>query len=155
MIIYSDSIWSQNEPLIAHEPHSLVPNLSPPSSHTATHEGRWTADWTLNNSRSSETPAHNLSATDEPIVTRPPIISIPVTTQCSDDQVYNCEHTSCVGKTFGRRYELERHYNSIHAVDPTVFWCTVVGCKRSAAECGRPFRRKDKRNDHMRKIHGL
>ena len=69
--------------------------------------------------------------------------------------LFMCERPNCRGKSFGRQYELKRHHNGAHADRPTVLWCNLVGCERSEAEGSRPFPRKDKRNDHVRKVHGM
>ncbi|CAO2653195.1 Nn.00g026060.m01.CDS01 [Neocucurbitaria sp. VM-36] len=72
-----------------------------------------------------------------------------------DAFVFKCSIPECADKTFRRWYELKRHYNGAHTAEGEgeAFWCEVVGCVRSALACGRPFPRKDKLHDHMRKIH--
>lgn len=72
-----------------------------------------------------------------------------------DESDIRCPFERCNGRTFGRLYDYERHFNGAHAENPTVYWCDVVGCGRSRAEGGRPFHRKDKRNDHTRKVHRI
>ncbi|KAL1645258.1 hypothetical protein SLS58_003965 [Diplodia intermedia] len=50
--------------------------------------------------------------------------------------------------------DLFRHQNACHLGSAT-FWCSSTGCNRSRSHPrGRPFPRKDKRNDHERKVHG-
>ncbi|KAL1630727.1 hypothetical protein SLS54_000598 [Diplodia seriata] len=44
-------------------------------------------------------------------------------------------------------WDLERHQNNVHT-QTKFFWCRYDGCGR-----GRPFPRKDKRNEHERKVH--
>ncbi|KAF2621648.1 hypothetical protein BU25DRAFT_415842 [Macroventuria anomochaeta] len=84
-----------------------------------------------------------------------PIVQPSITYLASGDREIRCPFLECSGQKFGRLYDYERHYNGAHAVSPTVFWCDVVGCGRSEAEGDRFFPRKDKRNDHMRKMHGM
>lgn len=68
--------------------------------------------------------------------------------------VFKCSMPECDGTTFKRWFELKRHYNGAHAEEGEVHWCGVVGCQRNEAD-GRPFPRKDKLKDHLRKVHGL
>lgn len=82
-----------------------------------------------------------------------PIVSLPEANIQSVGLEIRCPFPRCNGKTFGRLYDYDRHHNGTHAEKPTVFWCDVVGCNRSEAEGGRPFPRKDKRNDHVRSVH--
>jgi len=65
--------------------------------------------------------------------------------------MFVCSEPQCYGRTFGRRQELVRHYNGAHAPPDAgnMFWCAVPGCDRGV----RPFPRKDKLNDHVRKVH--
>ena len=65
--------------------------------------------------------------------------------------MFVCSEPQCCGRTFGRRQELVRHYNGAHAPPDAgnMFWCEVPGCERGI----RPFPRKDKLNDHVRKVH--
>lgn len=65
--------------------------------------------------------------------------------------MFVCSEPQCHGRTFGRRQELVRHYNGAHAPPDAgnMFWCAVPGCDRGV----RPFPRKDKLNDHVRKVH--
>jgi hypothetical protein len=68
---------------------------------------------------------------------------------------YQCCHRSCSHTSFRRIYDVGRHHNSKHkhATAGPHFWCTVDGCDRSAVMGGRSFPRKDKLNDHVRKMH--
>ncbi|KAF1843039.1 uncharacterized protein K460DRAFT_258993, partial [Cucurbitaria berberidis CBS 394.84] len=61
---------------------------------------------------------------------------------------FECNQRQCSSKTFGRPAELRRHYATIHAVQKPEFWCHIVSCERS-----KPFSRKDKLTDHVRKAH--
>lgn len=91
-------------------------------------------------------PAYAMGSTTVPV-------SVPNVS--AGDTEIQCAFPECRGRTFGRKYDYDRHYNGTHASRPTVWWCTVVGCDRSAAERGKPFPRKDKRNDHLRKVHSI
>jgi hypothetical protein len=95
--------------------------------------------------------------TPEPVVmrnitSRPTIASITSTDQ-ADVYVFECSATNC-HKTFGRWYDFKRHYDGAHSSEGPEHWCTVGGCDRSKAVGGRPFPRKDKLNDHVKKMHG-
>ena len=48
---------------------------------------------------------------------------------------------------------MTRHRNTIHVPDP--YWCMVPGCHRSENYSGdkNPFSRKDKRDEHARRVH--
>jgi hypothetical protein len=65
----------------------------------------------------------------------------------------SCSWPECT-KTFTRQPDLDRHRDTIH-LKTKQFWCTTPGCKRSESYAGlkRPFLRKDKRDDHVRKAH--
>ncbi|KAF9629816.1 hypothetical protein BFW01_g11019 [Lasiodiplodia theobromae] len=60
---------------------------------------------------------------------------------------YFCLYAGCRNPSFKRLGDLERHQNNVH-VQTKFFWCRYDGCGR-----GRPFPRKDKRNEHERKVH--
>ena len=64
-----------------------------------------------------------------------------------------CSWPKCT-KTFTRQPDLDRHRDTIH-LKTKQFWCTAPGCNRSESYAGvkRPFPRKDKLNDHVRKVH--
>ncbi|OMP86853.1 hypothetical protein BK809_0000528 [Diplodia seriata] len=65
---------------------------------------------------------------------------------------YHCLFQPCT-KSFTREADLFRHQNTCH-LGSTTFWCSSTGCNRSRSHpSGRPFPRKDKRNDHERKVH--
>ena len=68
----------------------------------------------------------------------------------SDDR-YSCHSNICAGLTFSRIADLKRHHNTVHSTSPTRFWCAWKGCSRS--DGGKPFPRKDKRDEHVRKKH--
>jgi hypothetical protein len=59
----------------------------------------------------------------------------------------HCHHENC-NKTFGRIHELHRHNRSVHEKRST-FHCRHAACERAH----RGFPRKDKRDDHERKMH--
>ncbi|KAF2096266.1 hypothetical protein NA57DRAFT_59323 [Rhizodiscina lignyota] len=72
-----------------------------------------------------------------------------------------CTWSRDCNKTFTRRSDLHRHCNALHR-RLEEYWCPVKGCERSQYYCGdgsliglqsRPFPRKDKRDDHVRKAH--
>ncbi|KKY22832.1 putative c2h2 finger domain-containing protein [Diplodia seriata] len=60
---------------------------------------------------------------------------------------YFCRHAGCRNPSFKRLGDIERHQNNVHT-QTKFFWCRYDGCDR-----GRPFPRKDKRNEHERKVH--
>src|SRR2546430_9600895 len=68
---------------------------------------------------------------------------------------YACNKPECFSITFARISELKRHIKTKHMKTEN-FWCSHVGCNRSRtsrAEAGKPFPRKDKRNEHERLVH--
>jgi hypothetical protein len=67
---------------------------------------------------------------------------------------FKCCDLKCNHKTFRRMYDLARHYDGTHATAGPEFWCVADGCERSAFVGDRPFPRKDKLKDHVRKVHG-
>ncbi|KAJ4361911.1 hypothetical protein N0V83_010852 [Neocucurbitaria cava] len=93
--------------------------------------------------------ASPLSLNDQPNI----MVGSMYSTASLDAFVFKCSIPECMEKTFGRWYDLRRHFNGAHTVEGEVYWCEVVGCARSALGGGRPFPRKDKMNDHVRKIH--
>ncbi|KAH7413587.1 hypothetical protein DE146DRAFT_638100 [Phaeosphaeria sp. MPI-PUGE-AT-0046c] len=66
---------------------------------------------------------------------------------------FKCNMVQCGTKSYKRLGELRRHYNTRHAAQKPEFWCKELHCDRSAAEGGRPFHRKYRLQDHMRKLH--
>jgi len=70
-----------------------------------------------------------------------------------EKQVPRISCTTC-GATFSPTYDLKRHLNAIHH-RAKQFWCRTETCKRSKTHPGinKPFWRKDKRNEHERKVH--
>ncbi|KAK7708838.1 hypothetical protein SLS57_008899 [Botryosphaeria dothidea] len=62
---------------------------------------------------------------------------------------YFCLHAGCRNPSFKRLGDLERHQNNVHTQTKS-FWCRSDDCDR-----GRPFPRKDKRNEHERRVHGI
>ncbi|OAL52888.1 hypothetical protein IQ07DRAFT_584890 [Pyrenochaeta sp. DS3sAY3a] len=71
-----------------------------------------------------------------------------------DSVFFKCSHSSCKDTTFGRLYEVRRHYWSVHKTREEDFWCSAPGCKRSEAMGGKAFPRKDKLAEHVQKMHG-
>lgn len=70
-----------------------------------------------------------------------------------------CSEAGCA-KVFKRRSDLRRHINTIHSNERSErFFCRVADCMRSNTPAsggpGRGFPRKDKRNDHERRVHHL
>jgi len=65
--------------------------------------------------------------------------------------VFRCSMPSCIDETFNRWQDFTRHYNGAHVAEDAGdrFWCQVPDCERAV----RPFPRKDKLNDHVRKMH--
>jgi len=66
-----------------------------------------------------------------------------------DKNAVICTYNACRAQ-FSRRSDLNRHYKAIHLRAKT-FLCSFIGCARSTIG----FSRKDKRDDHKRKIHGI
>jgi hypothetical protein len=62
---------------------------------------------------------------------------------------YFCSFPGC-SKSFGRISDNRRHVQTVHC-QTNVYCCPVQDCCRS----NRPFSRKDKRNEHVRKVHKL
>jgi hypothetical protein len=60
-----------------------------------------------------------------------------------------CTYNAC-GAQFSRRSDLNRHHKAIHLRAKT-FLCSFTNCARATIG----FSRKDKRDDHERKIHGI
>ncbi|GME24404.1 hypothetical protein GTA08_BOTSDO04678 [Neofusicoccum parvum] len=70
------------------------------------------------------------------------------------DGKYHCLMQPCPRPTFSRLADLQRHQNACH-LGTAAFWCASTGCDRSQTHpYGRAFPRKDKRNDHEKKVHG-
>jgi len=61
-----------------------------------------------------------------------------------------CTYNDC-GARFTRRSDLRRHHNNIH-LGARPFFCGFNGCERTANGIG--FSRKDKRDNHEKKVHG-
>jgi hypothetical protein len=82
---------------------------------------------------------------DEIASTSPPDLCYRTETK----KIYVCTYKKC-NKRFNRIHELHRHHRGTHEkILP--FPCRTDGCARAK----RGFPRKDKRNDHERKMHGL
>ena len=67
---------------------------------------------------------------------------------------FKCSMIKCATRSFKRPAELKRHYNTTQAARKPEYWCGELLCDRSAGLGGRPFHRKYRLHDHMRKIHG-
>lgn len=67
---------------------------------------------------------------------------------------FRCSAPGCNSGTFSRWHELKRHFNGSHTAQGVgdEFWCEVLWCERSRGG-GYPFPRKDKLEDHVRKVH--
>jgi hypothetical protein len=65
------------------------------------------------------------------------------------DGRYLCNVPGCP-LTFTRKADRDRHVQSWHYC-ATLYFCPVPGCKKSL---GKPYSRKDKLQEHMRKKHG-
>jgi hypothetical protein len=62
-------------------------------------------------------------------------------------RVYICTHGDC-NKKYSRMPDLRRHYRGSH-LDDRRFKCRALGCERAT----RGFPRRDKRDDHEKKMH--
>lgn len=71
----------------------------------------------------------------------------------SDQMLFKCRVPGCEGRSARRWAEFDRHYKGAHAAKATKYWCTQTGCNRSEAKGNRPFPRRDKKEDHVRKMH--
>jgi uncharacterized Zn-finger protein len=68
----------------------------------------------------------------------------------SKDREHRCD---VCGRAFLYPKDLERHKRTQHPSEDTpAFFCPVQGCSRAAGQ--KPFYRKDKLQEHARKIHG-
>jgi hypothetical protein len=63
-------------------------------------------------------------------------------------RAFDCAYPYC-GRRFARKQDLFRHERSVHHKDDT-FACQIIQCPRFV----RGFPRKDKRDEHERKVHG-
>jgi hypothetical protein len=66
---------------------------------------------------------------------------------------FKCTEPECGAKSFNRRAELKRHYDTTHAAQKPEFWCDVQSCDRNPVSGGKPFHRKYRLQNHMRKMH--
>jgi uncharacterized C2H2 Zn-finger protein len=57
-----------------------------------------------------------------------------------------CDHT------FEYEKDRRRHLNSVHKLDTVEYLCTIESCERASK--GKGFSRKDKFDEHVRKMHG-
>ncbi|KAH7048413.1 hypothetical protein B0J12DRAFT_114264 [Macrophomina phaseolina] len=67
------------------------------------------------------------------------------------DDRYCCLIRPC-SQTFDRVADLFRHQEAYHH-RRRAYWCSHYECERAAG--GRAFPRKDKRNEHGRRVHGI
>ncbi|KAL1632006.1 hypothetical protein SLS56_004051 [Neofusicoccum ribis] len=86
---------------------------------------------------------------EEPLQSLPLGNRTPIKSWEMRDSRYFCLHQGCHSPLFKRLGDLERHQNNVHT-QTKFFWCRSDECDR-----GKPFPRKDKRNEHERKIHGV
>lgn len=125
-------------------PSVLVPSRSVPTSLSVSEVHLQNAEASTNSSMSAALPSsdnvHRMVATVH--------VSGP-----SDEMLLKCHFPGCEEQSFGRWAEFTRHYNGAHAVKLTKYWCPQAGCTRSEAGGNRPFPRKDKRDEHVRKMH--
>jgi hypothetical protein len=74
-------------------------------------------------------------------------------TEGSHELWHKCCSLECGHKKYGRWSDFKRHHDGAHATNKPKHWCQVEGCKRSEADNGRPFRRKDKLKEHVQTVH--
>jgi hypothetical protein len=68
---------------------------------------------------------------------------------------YQCHVRGCSGMIFNRLADLKRHHSNRHARNRLEFWCPVQGCQRSKGGDGIAFPRKDKRDEHVHRVHDV
>ena len=107
---------------------------------------------TRNSADSEKPPAPTIgvAASIEPkaIINCPTIADIPPGRQTA--KILKCGIAGCTStKLFDRKWELERHVKSHEG---RKFPCLVAECSRRVDKA---FARADKRNEHMRKVHGV
>ncbi|KAF2477716.1 uncharacterized protein BDR25DRAFT_206593, partial [Lindgomyces ingoldianus] len=75
-----------------------------------------------------------------------------------EDGTIQCAKGECRGLSFGRTADFRRHHNQQHARNRAEYWCTFDDCSRSYVPGGGKTRsfgtRKDKRDEHLRNVHG-
>jgi hypothetical protein len=91
----------------------------------------------------SDTTQQSGPSMNQPAQTRLGVVS----SQENSGFKYECDQDGC-STTFNRQYDLKRHYNGAHAINPTLYWCEVSGCSHNKG-----FPRRDKLNDHISKMH--
>jgi hypothetical protein len=75
----------------------------------------------------------------------------------SNPKKFACNDPSCSSKSFGRIADLRRHYNAQHVTgsEKKEYFCHVHDCARNGRGRKKSFgARKDKRDEHMRNVHG-
>lgn len=63
-----------------------------------------------------------------------------------------CTTSPSCHMTFTRHADLKRHIDTVHG-KKTSHWCPMEGCPRAEADGNKAFPRKDKRDEHVRKVH--
>jgi hypothetical protein len=66
---------------------------------------------------------------------------------------FRCNVSQCAHRGFKRFAELQRHYNTTHALQKPEYYCDYAFCERSAGAGGEPFRRKYRLQNHLEKMH--
>ncbi|ORY01042.1 hypothetical protein BCR34DRAFT_100982 [Clohesyomyces aquaticus] len=76
-----------------------------------------------------------------------------------DDNTVQCSMPECSRTQFGRQADFRRHRLQVHSRDRPEYWCNQEGCRRSYAPGGGNRTsfgaRKDKRDEHLRNVHGF
>ncbi|KAF2269109.1 hypothetical protein CC78DRAFT_303492 [Lojkania enalia] len=66
---------------------------------------------------------------------------------------FKCARDSCSDITFARQADLRRHFDHTHAPNRKLHYCYYEGCQRAQGGRNTGFKRKDKRDEHMRSVH--
>lgn len=84
-------------------------------------------------------------------------IGIVLLDEAAERTIFSCPIAGCRNsmRTFARLPDLRRHYTEQHASSRPAFWCTIPGCPRSEAIGRDPFRRIEKRDEHVRRQHNV
>ena len=131
-----------------------------PVAMTAHHCGCCPFQQVLNAGHQSGTSATNPATEQVLTPTRVP-------TQAGGARSFNTRHictlSGCTppGRTrsFGRKADLERHIKTMHS--GIIYWCPQLGCERSSGFSGVSrfagvgFKRSDKLEEHMKKMHNM
>ena len=100
-------------------------------------------DWTTSN----EQPVAALALEDVIGLETPASDTNVIPFRIETKRVYICTHQDC-NRKYGRLPELRRHQRGAH-LDDRRWKCRSTGCERAT----RGFARRDKRDDHERKVH--